>query len=72
MIVEVKARPTEDEALIAVPHKSWLRIDCASQDYLASLESLPPDVSIRFDMIAIVNEFEIIHVPDVWQKSDTD
>jgi putative endonuclease len=65
LIVEVKARPTLDEAMDAIGRESARRIEGAADLWLAR----QPDqakLSMRFDMVAVLPRRWPIHVADVF------
>lgn len=66
-VVEVKARGQKDDALVAVPKRSWRRIEAASGEYLSELGYLSPNMAIRFDLIAVSPPIDITHLPNAWQ-----
>jgi putative endonuclease len=65
LIVEVKARPTLDEAMEAIGRGSERRIEAAADMWLMR----QPDqgrLSMRFDMVAVLPRRWPIHVADVF------
>jgi putative endonuclease len=66
LIVEVKARPTLDEAMDAVGGMSERRIEAAADLWLMR----QPDqgqLSLRFDMVAVLPRRWPVHVEDAFQ-----
>jgi len=65
LIVEVKARPTLEEAMDAIGRQSERRIEAAADLWLAR----QPDfarLSMRFDMVAVLPRRWPVHVEDVF------
>lgn len=65
IMVEVKARKTEQEARESVGFKQRSRIERAGQDWLASNGF--HDRPVRFDVIAIVPGQLPTHIKDAWR-----
>jgi putative endonuclease len=66
LVVEVKARPTLDEAMDAIGHFSERRIEAAADIWLTH----QPDaarLSMRFDMVAVLPRRWPIHVEDAFR-----
>jgi putative endonuclease len=66
LIVEVKARPTLEQAMDAVAYTAQRRIEAAAEGWLAR----QPDyarLSLRFDMVAVLPWRWPIHVADIFQ-----
>jgi putative endonuclease len=66
LIVEVKARPTLEQAMDAIAYSAQRRIEAAADTWL----SKQPDyarLTLRFDMVAVLPWRWPIHVPDIFQ-----
>lgn len=64
--VEVKARPSLDAALNAVPEGAWRRIAAAAESWAAPRAWLG-DHDWRYDLVAIVPRRWPCHIRDVWR-----
>lgn len=65
-MVEVKARPTLEDAMEAVGHEAQKRIERAADLWLAR----QPDhakLSLRFDIVAVLPRRWPVHVENAWQ-----
>lgn len=66
VFMEVKARPSEAEALEAVTHRQRQRIAQAAGAFLQTL----PDrhrYACRFDVMAYTGRLRLVHVRDAWR-----
>lgn len=66
LIVEVKARPTLEQAMDAIAYSAQRRIEAAADLWL----SKQPDyarLTLRFDMVAVLPRRWPIHVPHIFQ-----
>lgn len=64
--IEVKHRKTLDLALVSVPHQAWLRIDRASEFWMARRPALA-GCGWRFDIVAVAPWQKPRHVRDAWR-----
>ena len=60
-MVEVKARPTLEDALQAVTSTAWRRIEAAGDHWLAKQRDFA-ELSVRFDIVAVLPGRWPIHV----------
>jgi putative endonuclease len=65
-IVEVKARPTLEEAMDAVGPDAQRRIEGAADLWLARQKD-HARLSLRFDIVAVLPRRWPVHVPDAWR-----
>lgn len=65
-IVEVKARPTLEEAMDAVGPAAQRRIENAADLWLAKQRDYA-SLSLRFDIVAILPRRWPVHVKDAWR-----
>lgn len=65
-VVEVKARPSLEAALAALPQTSWRRRHAAIHHFIARRPHLAGH-GIRFDLMAVLPRRLPRHIPDVWQ-----
>ncbi len=66
VFVEVKARPTVDRALEAVPPGAWRRIGRAAEIWMARRPEFASH-GWRFDLIAVRPRAWPAHLQDVWR-----
>ncbi|MEL6258448.1 MAG: YraN family protein [Pseudomonadota bacterium] len=66
VLVEVKARPSLDAALGAVPPGAWRRIQAAADAWIVRRPSYSA-WSIRYDIVAIAPGRLPRHVADAWR-----
>ncbi len=64
LIVEVKARPTLEQAMDAIPTSALKRIEAAGDEWLAR-QADHADLSVRYDLIAILPRRWPVHVPAI-------
>ncbi|TAE34961.1 MAG: YraN family protein [Alphaproteobacteria bacterium] len=64
--IEVKARPSLDDAFHAITPKQRQRIINAALHYLSIN---PIEVDMRFDVIAINHQHDIMHLPNAWEAT---
>lgn len=64
-IVEVKFRPTLEEALYAIAPQARRRIERTALHYMAS-RPLYADFDIRFDVLAVSGAFSVQHLDNAW------
>lgn len=64
-VVEVKARPSLDEAAEAIRPRQWQRLLRAAEWLMAGRPGLSA-LSIRFDAV-LVSGLAVRHVPDAWR-----
>lgn len=65
-MVEVKARPTLEEAMDAVSHYALRRIEAAGDEWLVHQKD-HAKLSIRYDLVAIIPGKWPVHVEDIHQ-----
>lgn len=66
--VEVKARPTIEEALEAVTPRARRRIEQAARSFAARHPRFSAD-AVRYDVIAVAG-WRVRHVRDAWREGD--
>ncbi|HYE49848.1 MAG TPA: YraN family protein [Azospirillaceae bacterium] len=65
-IVEVKARPSLEQARAAVTHAQWRRLARAAGLYVGARRGLER-CAVRFDLVAVVPGRWPVHLPDAWR-----
>ena len=66
--VEVKARPSVDDAIDAITHKARQRICAAAEAYLSRKRLNAFDQ--RYDVIAVLPRRWPVHIRDAWRAGD--
>lgn len=65
LMVEVKARPTLEQAMDAVTHSALCRIEAAGDEWLARQKDYAV-LSIRYDLIAILPRRWPVHIAAIY------
>ena len=68
VFAEVKARPSLDEAVLAVTPRSRRRMEAARRMFIARHPSLA-ELDQRYDILAIAG-LRVRHVPGAWREED--
>ncbi|MEX0644853.1 MAG: YraN family protein [Parvularculaceae bacterium] len=68
VFAEVKARPSLDEAVLAVTPKARRRMEAARRMFLARHPRLA-ELAQRYDILAVAG-FRVRHVADAWREED--
>lgn len=68
IFVEVKARPTLDQALAAVPPRAWPRIAAGADAFLSRRPDLA-QLDMRYDILAVAG-WRWRHQPGAWRPGD--
>lgn len=68
VLVEVKARPTLDEAVLAVTQRTRRRVEAAGRIFVARKPRLAT-FARRYDIIAVAG-WRLRHIPDAWREEE--